>query len=559
MGEGETANRATADNMSRNLVDSVKDLQQVMEIFVNEHVIKELLLESTFGDAVLDEENLVRLKFKEIDVDAQIKKENHHADLFEKDILNHDEARIRMGLEPWVIPTPEEVQNRTDTPDNFPEWNKSRWKMFKEPELLIQSIDEPYSPAALAASQNNSLGVTPGDLDESAKKTNEQEMALEQERTKAKVAVAKAKPAVTRRDGFLNSTFIQIKQDTVERVSIKQTLDQAWVASLIRAQMNPTIGRLVSEQLLAFRKGYARFGSIEDERFANAIKLARISLQERAERFIHRLTENVISSLKRNVKEDTENKAQVTRAVFDSVEFRTRFIEDVEVRKAENFGHAVAVRNIKGVASMTSITTNDSACAKCLSRDGQMVFLGLMTLDDVPPHHAHCNCTLEEPQSPTLGIQDGTVGSADDPTDVVPETEVQPCPECGKTAVRTKNTADIFNCKACGHAFQMLKDDDVEDGRQTKYLKCRTGVKRELRSAHPEWTQDRINAAAESACIHLLVTDNTEEIDPTIEDATLEECVLSTKKSLRKQHPDWSADRVKSSAFAICNSRMKGK
>ena len=456
-----------------------------------------------------------------------------------------------------MLPTPDEVQNDQDNAENFPEWNKSRWKMFEEPKLLIQALDEPYTPAAMAAAGNNSLGITTGDLDESAKKTNEQEMAMEQERTKAKIAVAKAKPrpTVSRKDGFLNSTFVQVKKDTVERVVIKQSLDHNWVASLIRAQMHPTIGRLVTAQLLAFRKGYAQIGSIEDERFAIAIKLARISLQERAERFIHRLTEGVISSLRRHVKEDTDNKSQVTRAVFDSVEFRTRFIEDVEIRKAETFGRAIAMRNLQGRTSVSSITTNDNACAKCQSRDGQTVFLGLLTLDDVPPHHAHCNCLLQEPKAPDTLVQDlagtpppgpgeATNDMPENPAEGVPSIEKSfaACTECGKTALRTKGTPDIFNCKACGHSFRVLQDDDedLDDAHATpltgsgasKYLKCRKRTRALLKAAHPDWTRDRIISSAEAACSHLLVTDDSddpEEIDQVIEDATLIESLKKGK------------------------------
>ena len=72
LGEGSTSNRSTADNMSRNLIDSVKNVQQVMESLVNQEIINELLLESTFGDEVLDAENIVKLKFIKEKVKDQV-------------------------------------------------------------------------------------------------------------------------------------------------------------------------------------------------------------------------------------------------------------------------------------------------------------------------------------------------------------------------------------------------------------------------------------------------------------------------------------------------------
>ena len=45
---------------------------------INEDIINELLLESNFNFDPLDEENIVYFKFKEIDLELQIKKENHN-------------------------------------------------------------------------------------------------------------------------------------------------------------------------------------------------------------------------------------------------------------------------------------------------------------------------------------------------------------------------------------------------------------------------------------------------------------------------------------------------
>lgn len=586
MGEGETANRATADNMSRNLIDAVKDYQQVMEIFVNEYVLKELLLESTFGDSVLDDENLVRLKFKEIDVDAQIKKEAHAADQFTKDILTWDEARRRVGEEPIVIPTPEEVEAGTDSADNFPEWHKTRWKVFEEPKLLIQSIDEPYSPAAKAAAANNSVGMTEAGNEEVAQKQNQQEVELEKERTKAKVAVAKAKPApkpTTKKDGFLETTFVQVKKDIVKHVSETQRLDPNWVASLIRTQMGTTIDRLISQQLIEFRNGYSQWGSVESEQFAVATGSARLLLRERAERYITRLTENIISSLKRNVKADSENIAATTRAVFEAVQFRARFIEDVEVRKAKNLGIAYAARDKGGFGFMSFVHAPDGhePCAKCMSKNGIEVNLGFVTLDDVPPHHANCGCTFGQSQL-VLDFKDSVQdGSVDKPEEGdIPKSEYTDCPKCGKTAIRKKDTPDIYNCRACKTAFRKAQEvmisgtpdeqdempgpilqnsvqDEGPGSNRAQYRRCVSKFKAALKARDPEMDDAEVTARAEAACYTLL--DTADDVEENLEDGTLEECVLSVKKSLRKQHPDWSEDKIKSSAFAICNSRMKGK
>ena len=115
IGEGDTANRATADNLSRSLVDSVKDYQNIIEDFINKKVIQELLLESTFNFDVLDEEHVVDFKFKEIDIEAQLKRNTNAQLLYNGNIIDINETRKVAGYEP-ITKEQEELMfvNRVD-------------------------------------------------------------------------------------------------------------------------------------------------------------------------------------------------------------------------------------------------------------------------------------------------------------------------------------------------------------------------------------------------------------------------------------------------------------
>lgn len=490
MGIGDTTNRATSDNMSRNLVDAVKDLQQVVEDAINQEVISELLLESTFGVDVLDEDNIVRLEFKEIDVDAQIKKEAHGADLFAKDIIEQDEARKRLGLEPWIIPTPEEVQSETDTPETFPQWHKSRWRMFELPKLLIQALDEPWSISSRAAAADSSLPMTERGNEEAAKAQKEQEIQLEKEKTKAKVAVAKAKPVLKKKDGFLQSTFAQTKKDIVKRVDREKTIDHDWVVTLIRTQLATAVARLLADQLLAFRKGYATIGSVETQQFLTNTAVARLHLRERAEHYITKLTESVVSSLRRNVKADSEDIVIKTRAVFESVEFRTAFIEDVEIRKAASLGKAMAVRDTNAASSIASFTTRDDACAACISKNGQNIDLQFLSIDSLPPYHNKCDCILRLVQQQP--IQDATIIDA--------------------------------------------KEEKVEDkiprSKHAKYRTCVSRFKTRLKSKDPEMDDNELDMLAEAACGWIREIDLD---DRALDDIDLEDVTLRRKKKKERK------------------------
>ena len=90
---------APGDNLSGEFLDRVKAFQRVMAIFVDEFIIKELLMEGGF-DPVLNPDDDVDFVFKEIDIDMKIKKENHIVFLYEHNIITEDEARQMLGLDP---------------------------------------------------------------------------------------------------------------------------------------------------------------------------------------------------------------------------------------------------------------------------------------------------------------------------------------------------------------------------------------------------------------------------------------------------------------------------
>lgn len=99
MGRGNTANRSTGDNLSGEFTDRVKAFQKVFSIFVQQFIIKELLMEGGF-DPILNPDDNVEFIFKEIDIDAKIKAENHAIYQYEHNAISEDEMRGLLGRDP---------------------------------------------------------------------------------------------------------------------------------------------------------------------------------------------------------------------------------------------------------------------------------------------------------------------------------------------------------------------------------------------------------------------------------------------------------------------------
>jgi hypothetical protein len=375
MGEGETANRATADNMSRALIDNVKDFQSVIETQFNHFIVQELLLESTFGDEVLNDENLVKLRFFEIDIDKRLKVEKHAADMFAANAITHPELRESQGKERLLLPNAEVDQ------EELVEWNELSWKLFDEPKALIQAVDEPFSPAAQAAAANPATSVTP----QNVATAGEEETAAEVKKIKAK-----PKPKAPVRNSLQDNLLTVLYNDLEENLAfnlVREKFSIGYISSVIRAQSVRMSEKLIAKTTSSFLTGYSRNtnASLQEGKYLSVRK----NLEARAIKYISRLSNSIIDALTRNVDTHTSNdKISVVRSVFSSLKYRTDLIVDVETRRAYNYGVVLALKN-RGIKQIQLDSSTE--CARC-SESGGIMDLNDASLENLPPFHANCGC-----------------------------------------------------------------------------------------------------------------------------------------------------------------------
>jgi hypothetical protein len=150
MGEGDTANRSTADNISQNLKERVLDDQNEFACQVIQFMVAELLLEHPEDISVPRNLNKVRLHFPEVDVDNKIKKENHSLNLWNNNIITEDEMREDIGK----LPMSEEERSKT------------HFSLIDVPMAIISAVDEPFTQEAKSAvkarTKADTVGVTSG-------------------------------------------------------------------------------------------------------------------------------------------------------------------------------------------------------------------------------------------------------------------------------------------------------------------------------------------------------------------------------------------------------------
>ena len=100
MGEGDSANRSTANTLSKIAIQDVEALQKAIKTFIETYVISELLLEGGYDRSVFEDDYKVEIKFGSVDKEEKSKEENQTIQLWLNKLISQKEARKRLGEKP---------------------------------------------------------------------------------------------------------------------------------------------------------------------------------------------------------------------------------------------------------------------------------------------------------------------------------------------------------------------------------------------------------------------------------------------------------------------------
>jgi hypothetical protein len=366
-----------------------------------------------------------------------------------------------MGRDPIKIPSQEEQEQDEDWGSKYPDWQKMRWKMFKEPELLIQSIDEPYTLASKAAIANRSTAVTSQQGEEAKKEGAE----VKKQEQKAKAPLPKA-AATTRRDitkrvlptkdSVLSTHFEDLQNGVITYLDYKKSYDSDWTAKLLKINIDKIIDNLISTQMSEFKNSYLSINYDINDRYLTAAKKARIQITERTHRYINKLLKDINDNLKKYLTDEIETSeiSLIAREIFDSYNFRISAIEDVEFGKAKNLGIALG---LKDVGKLELFIDTSSDCINCKNRGAKSILLDNLLIEDLPPFHRACRCEL----------------------------------------LTEKKIVDMLQ----------LKTEDLK----SKNDSCIQKLILKLTTRHPDWKRQKIESMAEEMCTTLDLEKETEE------------------------------------------------
>lgn len=347
VGIGDTSNKSTAQTLSRNLVDVVK-LHQIMIEKFSQPVIEELLLESTFdSDSLLSPENVVYLKFREIEKEAKQAEANHLVDLFNKNALTYPEMRLGIGFE---VPTPEEEQELF--------WNK-----FGREQALIGSVDELSGKGAAEPSPSSDNSVSNKNQPQNQKGT----------RSSAKL----------NKDSYSTSKNSQINPILAWHNAIGTELQARWAIgekNMILAESDiKTSYNIALDEFSTMLRNRVRRNYPDPEKVYGLNKY----MENRAKESIYRLRNETIRRLK--------NKDTNPNIVFSALAYRTVLIFDTELAHANNIAtYRWLVRNKIDM----KIVSMENPCRECKAKLTTINWDDKLGEVNIPPFHCLCSCEV---------------------------------------------------------------------------------------------------------------------------------------------------------------------
>jgi hypothetical protein len=389
LGDGDTTNRATANTLSRILIDTVKDLQDTLELQWNQEVISELLLESTLDGDLLDEENMVYLGFNEIDLQSKMDREKHAAEMFKANALTWRELRSEFGKEP--IEVPEDPHERD--PSKYPDWHNINWKLFHEPELLIRSMDEAWTPVTHTVLNNPSTAAAPQDLEKAKKEKKEQEAR------QAKID-AKPKPVAVK-DHVLSKQYRTLEEDFISVVTSGYNAhrEHNWETILSQSRLwSDQVARQFTSVCMAnLIRGFNSQTGGRAGMAAEHISTGRVHVDRRVRHYVDRLADDLVKTVSQQFDAAASNDRlpkyiAYIRSVFQALRYRIDFIYDVETRKSYNFGRVLGKKFLG--AEFVEHETHDGSCDRCTAAAESPLPVLFADISEVAPHHASCRCEL---------------------------------------------------------------------------------------------------------------------------------------------------------------------
>lgn len=400
MGIGDTANRGTADNLSSEMIDGVKEFQMIFKMIFESKIINELLFEGGY-DPIVNTEHEVEFIFHEIELDAKIKNENHIVQMFVQNAISHEEMRMLLGLDP-VADESRLYFNLVTIPIAV---------QTAQASAAVSNAASDSTTAANNAGSNkdqpanqNGKQSSPGGAKTSkdAANTRQLEQFSSNILTESSIRVnLHSELGISSYTEGLKKVWRSFREDALMMTQGNRSKDhiKAFGVELAKQQITFVTSKYITD---AFMKGVHEASIELGVQAPNILgRLEARNLVDKAKFYTDRLMNDMEKFI--DIAIDREDTAAYINGAFNSNEYRLSFTSANELFRAYNYGRAILAKS-HGIAEGI-MHLHEEKCEVCTEKAKQPIQLNDPNLlDAVPPHHPNCTCTIDFVQPNEGGV-----------------------------------------------------------------------------------------------------------------------------------------------------------
>jgi hypothetical protein len=256
MGDTTGTGRQTAESLDRQMENTAEKFVSVIKTFVDEFMIKELLLEGGYKYDAYNQTDKVELYFPPINMESKNKVEEHLNNMYQGNVLTETEVRVAMGRDPMSD------EQRMDT----------HLQHVQIPLAVIKAVDETYTGPG-----HGTPSKQPGT--ETAKAVKQAVSPVTQvKRMQAKIAnVAQpanqhgkqlARPRTTKDSYLVNKLLNHYKATNEDIISaVEDGSIQKGVNSIKKISLDLMKNDMKDALMVSYKDGYKTVNNIEQINF----------------------------------------------------------------------------------------------------------------------------------------------------------------------------------------------------------------------------------------------------------------------------------------------------
>lgn len=399
-----------ADSMESQAHDTVKHIQRMFSIFVENGIINELLLEGGFNP-ILNEDDRVNFVFNEINIETKIKVENHEMLKFQSNMISFEEMRREIGKREEIdedrlyknmieVKAQEQIAKCQGDESIRIQENSLDLQLRNSKELAKQAQDAAKEQSKLNNSNNNnntdgsgSQGNSPkGNGTTKTSKNNSLENKNRPENQHGKTSVKVKESLDIAEKTIRNKAKHEKTFDDIYNSYKKLGNDIAENPEDIELLLPLGLDNLLAKCKVHMQE-YSLKGSNESTKDIKKL-LKNNKIAPSVSVSLTQFEEEAKTSLKKTLKDikkkigDTPDKKHI-EAVFEAMQYRIRFMLEYIMPKVYWFSYLKTGEAFGYKKAYIDFGDSDDA-----KYHKQTIDLNALNIDDVPPFHPFCDCEI---------------------------------------------------------------------------------------------------------------------------------------------------------------------